>query len=74
MSYTKLESNLNAIDRKVKRFNDDNDAEGVVDLAWRLGYKGEPFFSPYAQDLISEMGLYTLAESAYRDGQSDLTY
>ena len=74
MSYTKLESNLNAIDRKVKRFNDDNDVDGIIDLAWRLGYKGEQFFSPYAQDLISEMGLYTLAESAYRDGLADLNY
>jgi len=74
MTYTKFESNLDATDRKVKKFREDNDADSLSDLAWRLGYKGEQFFSPYAQDLISEMGLCSLIESSYRDGMSDLNY
>ena len=74
MTNTKFESSLDATDRKVKRCREDNDADEIINLAWRLGYKGERFFSPYAQDLISEMGLYSLAESSFRDGMSDLNY
>tara|TARA_R110002167_G_scaffold16916_2_gene65480 strand:- start:3964 stop:4188 length:225 start_codon:yes stop_codon:yes gene_type:complete len=74
MTYSKFESSLDATDRKVKKIYEDNDSDAMTNLAWRLGYKGEQFFSKYSQDLISEMGLCSLVGSSYREGMSDLNY
>jgi hypothetical protein len=73
MAYTKLQSHLDLIDRQVRSYYTKQDDQAVIDLAWRMGFDGDDFFSLYAQRLISDMfpGLLDMASQSYQDGQSD---
>lgn len=73
MSYTKLESNLNRVDRQVVKYYNNEDDQSVIDLAWKMGYDGDEFFSHYAQGIISDMfpGLLEMAKASYQDGLVD---
>jgi hypothetical protein len=73
MSYTKLESSLDRIDRQVLKYYNNGDDQSVIDLAWKMGYDGDEFFSRYAQRIISDMfpGLLDMARATYQDGLVD---
>ena len=71
MTYTKLESKLNTIDRAVRKHYLHNDTEAIIRLAWRMGYDGDFYFSNDSRKLISKLGITEATSQAYLDGQND---
>ena len=71
MTYTKLESKLNTIDRAVRKHYLHNDTEAIIRLAWRMGYDGDFYFSNESRKLISKLGITEAISQAYLDGQND---
>lgn len=71
MTYTKLESKLNTIDRTVRKHYLHNDTDAIIRLAWRIGYDGDLYFSNDSRKFISKLGITEDASQAYLDGQND---
>ena len=71
MTYTKLQSSLERIDRSVTRYFIKEDTESIIELAWQIGYEGEPYFSSYSQDMIDKLGISSLCRQSYQEGFDD---
>lgn len=71
MTYTKLESKLNTIDRAVRKHYLLNDTDAIIRLAWKIGYDGDFYFSNDSRKLISKLGITEDTSQAYLDGQND---